>query len=631
MRTPGSYCPGLAVSQGSTAATLTTAGTQPSQAMATTPAPVLATAQAKMDRSDDFFLQSVVVIHSTKVLPDFASPWHKENPRQSQGSGFVISDPRAPERGRLLLTNAHVVDYSTEIFVQKYLSDERVRASVLRLIPDCDVAILAVKDEDFWGGDGERLPPLHFGAMPKIQDVVRVCGYPEHGTEVAVTSGSVCRIQHQEYSHSEVELLSLETTALIAHGNSGGPVLNESGQVVGIAFQGTDRVGEFIPYCVFSRFLQVDEHIKMGEIQTVAGLSFQWQKLENKAIRRSLGLDSMEGNSRSGIYVTHVDTFGAVKGVLELGDVIVEVESVNVGNLGTVIIEGNRIGFMHLVTSRAVGDVLHVGIVRKGVRLDVEWILSSADSSYLVPKYDRLKMRGLMPDYMVIGGLVFCRFSKQLFNSLAGSNTYLYHLVDALDFGMKDLEDDEYVILSRLLPNVVVEGYEPGEVESRRVETLNGTKVRSLQHFAELYEGCEGEFLRIDLSRPCFPTASTLILDRKMIADEEKNILEEYQVPAWCRLAGSIEDTTTASAVSDASGSVSDADSRVNASVDVNTNAVDSNEKKGDAMAGAEGLSCSRSCSCAYCETVLCAKCGSVAVTDGNSSEERATKESDQN
>jgi S1-C subfamily serine protease len=141
------------------------------------PAPVRAPAPAAGQEAgeDDTFLQSVVVVHATIVEVDFASPWHKEKPDRSRGSGFIIADPRAPERGRLILTNAHVVDYSTEVFVQRYQSDDRVRARILRLVTDCDVAILVVEDDEFWDGeDGVRLPPLTFGVMPKIQDVVRV-------------------------------------------------------------------------------------------------------------------------------------------------------------------------------------------------------------------------------------------------------------------------------------------------------------------------------------------------------------------------------------------------------------------------------------------------------------------------
>lgn len=498
---------------------------------------------------DNNFLRSVVVVYATRIEPDFASPWHKEEPCQTQGSGFIIADPRAPEDARLVVTNAHVVDYASEVFVKRYHGEERVRAKVLRLVTDCDVAVLVVDEEGFWDDEGEggKVPCLSFGKMPKIQDVVRVVGYPEHGTEIAVTSGSVSRIQHQEYVHSEMELLSLQTTALIAYGNSGGPVLNVAGEVVGIAFQGTDRVGEFIPVCVFARFLEVDEDTEMGEIQSVAGLSFTWQKLENKAIRSSLGLDVLDGNNRSGILVTSVDEFGAVAGVLQNDDVVVEVEGVNVGNQGSIIVEGNRIQFMHLVTSRAVGDTLHVGIVREGKRLDVEWKLASGDLSHLVPKYDRLKMKGLLPDYMVIGGLVLCSFSKQLYNCLHGSGCFMFSLCNSLGFDKKSTVDDEYVVISRLLPNKVVEGYASYEVESRRVDKLNGEKVRSLRHFAELYAAATGKYLNLDLNIPCFPTTSKIVLDRELIASEQKAILEEYQIPKWARLEGSVEEGSVAS------------------------------------------------------------------------------------
>jgi S1-C subfamily serine protease len=125
------------------------------------------------------------------------------------------------------VTNAHVVEYASEILVQKYQSDDKVPASILRINTDCDVAVLTVEDPDFWhtrdAQDPEKravIQPFQFGLLPRLQDRVRVVGYPEFGSEISITQGVVSRIQLQEYAHSGVELLSVQTDSLINHGNS---------------------------------------------------------------------------------------------------------------------------------------------------------------------------------------------------------------------------------------------------------------------------------------------------------------------------------------------------------------------------------------------------------------------------
>lgn len=95
--------------------------------------------------------------------------------------------------------------------MRKFQSDEKVPATILTQIVDCDVAVLAVDEDDFWNvelpdGSKRMLPHFNFGALPKIQDEVRVVGYPEQGTEISVTSGNVSRIQHQEYVHSGISV-----------------------------------------------------------------------------------------------------------------------------------------------------------------------------------------------------------------------------------------------------------------------------------------------------------------------------------------------------------------------------------------------------------------------------------------
>jgi S1-C subfamily serine protease len=181
--------------------------------------------------SDGFEPRSAVCrIHTTKMKPDYTTPWQEDMSGRSSASGFVVQDPRS-ESGRLIVTCAHNVLYASDILVQKYNSDVKAPADILRINVDCDVAILSMHDDSFWlVGDGDNdsdndekqdiIRPLTFGSLPRLQDHVRAIGYPELGSEICITQGMISRIQLSRYLTSGLELPCVQTDCVINSGNS---------------------------------------------------------------------------------------------------------------------------------------------------------------------------------------------------------------------------------------------------------------------------------------------------------------------------------------------------------------------------------------------------------------------------
>lgn len=500
--------------------------------------------------SRDRIFRAVCSIHASHREPNYCTPWEDIDSYASHGSGFVIADPRDPENARLVLTNAHCVDFATSIRVQRYNFDRAVPATLVRLNRGCDLAILAVDDPAFWrdesdsdSGQTELCPVLMLGKLPDLQDPVRVVGYPEFGTELCVTQGVVSRIQLQRYAHSELDLLAVQTTAIINAGSSGGPVLNDRNDVIGIAFQGIHNIGEIIPNCVFERFLEFNDGHKDGEVVCVAGIQFSCQKLTNMAMTSFLKLDQLEENSCTGVYVTTVG-FGSIADKLRVGDVIVEIEGVNIGNGGTFLLGSHRVGYDHLITSHAVGDIVAVGIVRDGERLDVEWELESADSSFLVPENDKMTVKGKKPDFLVVGGMVMVTLSQNSSTALKnmfGDGDFVNHMLEQYSFGVKENERQERVVVSKILPNDIIEGYE--NLCSSLVETFNGKRVNCLMDMVEELKACTDDYLRIQFSVPVFDAVSFVVLDRRKLVEEEAQIFEEYHIPFRSRINGEVENS----------------------------------------------------------------------------------------
>src|SRR5438552_2073706 len=100
--------------------------------------------------------RSVVQIFTFLQPPVWDAPWRFEPVQRAGGSGFVI-------KGKRIMTNAHVVSWGRQIIVRRYQDPRPFQAEVEYIGHDCDLAVLTVKDPQFFSG----LEPLRFGDLPK--------------------------------------------------------------------------------------------------------------------------------------------------------------------------------------------------------------------------------------------------------------------------------------------------------------------------------------------------------------------------------------------------------------------------------------------------------------------------------
>jgi serine protease Do len=141
------------------------------------------------------------------------------NIRTSAGSGFII-DPAGE-----IATNWHVVSGAFEVFVT--LSDgQRVRAEVLDAAPLVDLALLKVSA-------GHKLAAVKWADSAKVQigDPVLAIGNPL-GVGMSVSGGIVSALNRNIMDTPYDDFI--QTDAAINHGNSGGPLFNMAGEVIGV-------------------------------------------------------------------------------------------------------------------------------------------------------------------------------------------------------------------------------------------------------------------------------------------------------------------------------------------------------------------------------------------------------------
>jgi len=233
-----------------------------------------------------------------------------EQPFKGLGSGFIIGSDG------LILTNAHVVKEAKEVIVK--LQDRReYGAKVLGVDAATDIAVLKI--------EAKNLPVVRFGQPSKLMvgDYVLAIGAP-YGLDQTATSGIISAKGRSLPSESGENFVPfLQTDAAVNPGNSGGPLFDAAGNVVGINSQIYSRTGGFqgvsfaIPIDVA---LAIKDQIVATGHATHARLGVAIQPL-TQDLAESFGLERPDG----ALVSTVAPSSAAAKAGLRSGDVITKV------------------------------------------------------------------------------------------------------------------------------------------------------------------------------------------------------------------------------------------------------------------------------------------------------------------
>ena len=228
------------------------------------------------------------------------------------GSGFIVS------QDGYIVTNAHVVENAEEINVR--LSDRReLKAKVVGADTRSDVAVIKV--------DATNLPVVKIGDTGKLRvgEWVIAIGSP-FGFANTVTAGIVSAKSRENLSGDpNLDAIPfIQTDVAVNPGNSGGPLLNMKGEVIGINSQIFSRTGSFagisfaIP--IDYAFNVADQLMKTGKVtRGRIGVSIT---AVNRDLAESLGLPKAQGAAIG----TVEENSPAAKAGLEAGDVILRID-----------------------------------------------------------------------------------------------------------------------------------------------------------------------------------------------------------------------------------------------------------------------------------------------------------------
>ena len=285
-------------------------------------------------------------------MPQQSMP--RSRPAQSLGSGFIISEDG------YVITNAHVVRGADEISVR--LNNQReYSAELIGEDPRTDIALLKI--------DAEGLPTVGIGDSDEVEvgEWVLAIGAP-FGLDHSATHGIVSAIGRDLPNETYVPFI--QTDAPVNPGNSGGPLIDADGEVIGVNSQIYTNSGGYmgISFAIpINVAMNVADQLKdTGEVRR-GYLGVVIQPVTDE-LARSFGLEDTRGAL---VAQVQPDTPAAEAG-LESGDIITAFNGKSIRRSGQL---------PRLVGNAPVGEAATVTVIRDGEEMSFEVTLAELDGS----------------------------------------------------------------------------------------------------------------------------------------------------------------------------------------------------------------------------------------------------------
>jgi len=241
--------------------------------------------------------------------------------QRASGSGVLITEDG------YIITNNHVVDGADEINVT-LANKKSYKGTVIGTDPSSDIAVLKI--------EGKSLPYLVYGNSDEVKlgQWVLAIGYPLN-LDATVTAGIVSAKSrsigiNSRQSQSPVESF-IQTDAAVNSGNSGGALINTSGELIGINSAIASPTGSYagysyaIPVNIVKKI--VTDIVKFGTVQRAyIGINYPNENLnddQKRDLEKEIGVAIKEGE---GVYITGVPEGGAAAAAgLKKGDIVTKV------------------------------------------------------------------------------------------------------------------------------------------------------------------------------------------------------------------------------------------------------------------------------------------------------------------
>ncbi len=295
--------------------------------------------------------KKTVVVNTYNPLEEllFGNSGNRQERRESGalGSGFVVSEDG------YIITNNHVIDGADEIYV-KFSDGREYLTKLIGTSPEVDIAVLKIESTN------ETFKPLQFADSDNIEigQWSIAFGNPL-GLNDSMTVGIVSAAGRSSLGIEEIENF-IQTDAAINQGNSGGPLIDINGRVIGVntaiysSTGGSVGLGFAIPSNLVAAVK--DSLISTGKFEKPY-IGVYLENLDSNKVKQ-LGL-----KSSNGVFIAKVVEGGpAALAGLEANDVVIAVNNKNIASAGAFIGE---------LAAKKAGQQVTLKIIRNGQTMDI--------------------------------------------------------------------------------------------------------------------------------------------------------------------------------------------------------------------------------------------------------------------
>ncbi len=452
---------------------------------------------------------TVVQVFAQIAEFDILQPYLTPHQYAAYGSGFFINADGD------LITNAHVINQARSVWIQiPSLGRRIIDVEVVGMTPDRDIALLRLKPE------GKKLIMSALGSIPFLPlgdsdtvhraDEVLALGYPLGQQSLKSTTGVVSgREQHM-----------LQIDAAINPGSSGGPLLNEAGQVIGINSSGI-REAQNVGYA-----------IPVNDLKIVLPDLYKTRLLRKPFLgvmysNASEALTEYLGNPLpGGCYIVEVVKDSTLyKAGVKAGDMLYAIDGHQLDLYGEMQVpwSEDRITAIDYVSRLQAGQNVHLVVYRKGDRKEFNFKLDLSELPpirKIYPGYEEI-------DYEVFGGMVIMQLTLNhimvMEKMVPGLSKYveMKHQTEPV-LVITHIFADSQIYRSR----TVTPGSTINEVNGKKVTTL--TQLRDV-----LKESVHDKFLTLRASDNLTRISDNIlvVLPWDKILNEEPILSRDYHYP----------------------------------------------------------------------------------------------------
>jgi len=456
-------------------------------------------------QSDDFnnlnikFEKSIFQIHAHDIVFNWIEPYKNVRSEESIGTGFLV------DKNGYILTCSHVISNSIKVFVSlPAIGKQTFEVDIVNFCPSVDIALLKIKDiNKFKKILKYKLEPIKLGNSDKLKpgEKALALGYPLGEDKLKRTSGIISGIQNG----------SIQTDTPINSGNSGGPLINTKGEVIGINFALNTKgvnVGYAVPINKFYLIKKLlNTSLKSGIIH-IPTIGIQVNNTNKDMIQY---ISKNKINNNNGYYISTVFKNGSFyKAGIRGGDVLISFNNNKLDNFGESRVKWSyeKVNLIEIIYRSKVNDIIPIEYFNNTLGKIIKTNIKLNDSTFY-------QIRNFYPPFEKVNYIVYC--GLVLMNL---TNNHLKVLPNLDLYKENKNKIDSQLVLTKILPGSFIKRnriFTKGDIIKKINDIDVNNIISATKAFKKPLVSQDTKYIKIETSNK-----KVFILSLKQITDEEQ-------------------------------------------------------------------------------------------------------------